>query len=304
MSEKKVRWVAGLFIMLLGFSSHSAMADGVPETQALSTERQMVEPLPPQFFVEKEIPAPLPPEPVEVEVFELEETPPPQPDFWALFSNGMIISDLKPDGEVHAAEDAKIMLGDGDIVYLKSFREEFVDEGQWVVFKTMKDVYHPKTQERLGDLVNVLGIVEITHADKDSATARIIHSKEPISRTDYIVSAKNLFKMAELNAQILPESTEGTIVEVRDNRRNNAQHDIVYIDYGRKDGLVRGDRFAIIHSGQREDFRLAKNVVDLPQREVGVLVVLSAQDHTATARIVESKEPISKGDSILFLSSR
>ncbi|HIE64514.1 MAG: hypothetical protein ABGX83_02735 [Nitrospira sp.] len=301
MSRKRMMWMAGLLIVLVGFANYPALADGVPETQALSTERPLVEPLPPPFFAGKEIPAPLPPEPVQPEI---EETLPPQPDFWALFSNGMIVTDLQPDGEIRAAEDAKTMLGDGDIVYLKSFREEFVDEGQWVVFKTMKDVYHPKTKERLGDLVNVLGLIEVTHADKDSATAQIVHSKEPISRSDYIISVENLFKKVDLSDQALPENTEGTIVEVRDNRRSNAQHDIVYIDYGRNDGVVRGDRFSIIHSGQRSDFRLSRKAVGLPHREVGVLVVLSTQDRTATARIVESKEPISKGDSILFLSSR
>jgi chemotaxis protein MotB len=211
---------------------------------------------------------------------------------------------MKPEGEIQAAEDSKIMLGEGDKIYLTSFGEEFVDEGQWVVFKTMKDVYHPKTEEPLGDLVNVLGIVEVTHVNKNRATAQIIHSKEPISRTDYIVSVKNLFQMIDLSDQMLPENTEGTIVEVRDNRMNNAQHDIVYIDYGRKDGVVRGDRFSIIHGGQRNDFRTSIKTVGLPQREVGELVILSTQDRTATARIVESVEPISKGDSILFLSSR
>lgn len=301
MSGKKMMWGTGFFIVLVSFANYPALADGVPESQALSTERQLVEPLPPQFFVEKKIPDPLPPEPVQPVV---EEAPPPKPDFWALFSNGMIVTDLKPDGEIQEAEDAKIMLGDGDIVYLKSFREEFVDGGQWVVFKTMKDVYHPKTREHLGDLVNVLGILEVTHADKNSATAQIIHSKEPISRNDYITSVENLMYMADLSDQVLPENTEGTIVEVRDNRRNNAQHDIVYIDYGRKDGVSRGDRFSILHSGQRSHFLMSRQTVGLPQREVGNLVVLSTQDHTATARIVESIEPISKGDSIVFLSSR
>lgn len=301
MSEKKMWWGMGLFVVLVSFANHSAFADGLPEGQALSTERELVEPLPPQFFVEQEIPAPLPPEPVQPEV---EEAPPSNPDFWALFSNGMIVTELKPDGEIQAAEDSKIMLGDGDVVYLKSFRDEFVDEGHWVVFKTMKGVYHPKTKEHLGDLVNVLGIVKVLHADKGSATAQIIRSKEPISRNDFIVSVENLWNMTELADQVLPENTEGTIVEVRDNRRNNAEHDIVYIDYGKEDGVARGDRFTVLHSGQRSNVRSSKKVVGLPQREVGRLVVLSTQDRTATARIVESIEPISKGDSILSLSSR
>lgn len=301
MSKKEMRWGLGLIVGLAFFSNFSALADGVPGKEALSTERQLVEPLPPQFFVEKEIPASPPLEPVQPVV---EETLPPDPDFWSLFSNGMIVTDLKPEGEIHAAVDSKIMLGDGDTVYLNSLGEEFVDEGQWVVFKSMKDVYHPKTEEHLGDLVNVLGIVEVTYTDKGSTTAQIIHSREPISRSDYIVSVKNLFNRVDLSDKILPENTEGTIVEVRDNRRNNAQDDIVYIDYGREDGVMRGDRFSVIHSGQRKSFQASQITAGLPNREVGSLVVISTQDHTATARIVESKEPISKGDSILFHASR
>jgi len=300
MSRGKVRWGVSLFIILVSFTNHSVLADGLSENKALSTERQMVEPLPPDFFADQEIPPPAP-EPVQEEV---EETPPPKPDLWALFSNGMIVPELEPDGEIIASEESKMMLGDGDIVYLKSFGDEFVDEGQWVVFKTMKDVYHPKTKKHLGDLVNVLGIIKVIHADKASATAQITRSKEPISRNDFIVSVENLRNIVGQADKTLSENSEGTIVEVRDDRRENAQHDIVYIDYGTNDGVTRGDRFTILHSGQRTDFRTKRKVPGLPQREVGKLVVVSAQGRTATARIVKSIEPISKGDSILFLSPK
>ncbi|MFQ5949522.1 MAG: hypothetical protein ACE5J1_02405, partial [Nitrospiria bacterium] len=200
--------------------------------------------------------------------------------------------------------DQRTMFGDGDIVYLTSFRGEFIPEGKWIVFKTIRDVYHPKTDEFLGDLVHVLGMIQIIDADEDIATARIIHSNEPISQGDLIAFVENLFAPADLPDKSLPERTEGTIVEVREERLNNAQHDIVYIDHGKKDGVVRGDRFAIIHRGKRIKIRSPRKKIDLPQREVGRLVVLSTQDLTATARIVESIEPISKGDPILFLSSR
>src|SRR5581483_3984587 len=224
----------------------------------------------------------------------------PQTDFWPAFSHGTILSEPKPDGEIIGAKDQKMMLGEGDTIYLASFKKDFTPGKEWLVYKVIKNIYHPGTGRYLGDLVDVTGVVKITEVNKKVATAEITRSKEPIFRNDQIALVETLFDFSSPSKRSLPEGLTATVVEARDNRLNNAMHDIVYIDRGKKDGVIRGDRFDVIKGGQKVGIRADGEDLRFPEREAGSIVVLSSQDHTATAQIVRSSETISRGNPLLF----
>ena len=88
---------------------------------------------------------------------------------------------------------------------------------------------------------------------------------------------------------------EATIVEVRDNHVDNGQMDVVYIDRGKGGGVIVGDRFEIFHGASRPE------KVSLPRKKTGTLLIISIQDQTATAEIIENSDPIAKGDILLPL---
>jgi len=98
-----------------------------------------------------------------------------------------------------------------------------------------------------------------------------------------------------------PSEKKGVIVESNENHINSGLLDIVYIDQGKNEGVAAGDKFEIIHETTEGSLNLEGERVPFPPRKVGSLVVLSAQSHTATARIVRSSEPILKGDPVFYL---
>ncbi|MFQ5587563.1 MAG: hypothetical protein ACE5F7_01875 [Nitrospiria bacterium] len=243
----------------------------------------------------------LPPEPEVVESPSVEKE-----DLWSSISQGMILLKPSEGGTISASEDRKQLLGHGDTVYLSPGKAPFSVDQEWVVFKRIKDVKHPKTKAAMGELVYVLGMVKVVDVSDTVATARITRSKEPITRGDRIAFIEQFLPHSSKLGPAPEKGDKAYVVEVREGRKNSAQHDIVYIDRGKEDGVLRGDQFVVIHEGTRSDTFSKTDITDhsLPFRKIGTMVVLATQARTATAKIIQSLEPISKGDTILFDSSK
>ena len=269
----------------------SVKADGLDE--ALSTLKHLNAPPPP--VVEDPLPL-LPTEPEEAVV----EVPVTKKNIWPMVSQGMILEKPSPEGKITASEDQKQMLTQGDIVYLSSFGEPFDSGQEWLVFKTMKDVHHPKSGAYLGELVHVLGIAKVIKVNNDVATARLTRSKEPIAIGNKIAFIDRFMPPITETTPPPEGGSLGVIVEVHDDRLNVAQNDIVYIDYGSEEGIDEGDRFVVVHAGERDALASTLRKTELPDRNIGLMVVLATQAHTATAKITQSIEPIAKGDTILY----
>ncbi|MBI3804293.1 MAG: hypothetical protein HY282_11090 [Nitrospirae bacterium] len=222
-------------------------------------------------------------------------------DFWSSLSYGMVARELKADGKIVGSKDRKLMLSEGDTVYLVLSQELPPSQKEWVVFKKTKSVYHPKTGKFVGDLIEINGIVRITGKQDQTVIARVTHSKGPIEINDEIVSFETLRSPSPSPEGTSSGKNEALIVEVTEDQLNNAEHSIVYIDRGRRDGLLPGDQFQVIHGGQESGFPLPGERARLPKRTAGRLLILSTQEQTATARIIESSETLSKGDPLLYL---
>jgi len=302
---KKISIQALLLVLAIGMGAQDDLAwsDGMFEDEEFSTE-SVVAPPPPLIEAAPAI------EVVEAEIAEAEETVQSGPDFWGAISKGMILMTPRADGEIAASVDAKQMLGQGDIVYLSSYDTLFSPGQESLIFKTLKPVHHPKTGVLMGDMVEILGVVKIKEVGAEVSTAEILRSRNPIYKKDKIAPIDQFMPPPPPSLVFPKEGAEGTIVAVPENRLRNAQHDIVYIDHGSEEGIIPGDRFVIIHGGERISVS-AKTTgegmtddVRIPYREVGTLVVLATQMHTATGKIVSSVEEILTGDSILYLSQQ
>lgn len=241
----------------------------------------------------EEIPAEVPMSPLS-ELIENEIASPRKVDFWSSLSNGMVVQDLKADGKLVGAKDSKTIFSRGDIVYLQLSKTEAASN-EWVLYRKVKKVHHPKTGKLLGDLIEITGAIKVIERNEDAATAQVVHSKEAISMDDEIVALGALIRSSTPSEQVSSDKKGGVIAEVRDDRLSNGEHDIVYIDQGWKNGILPGDQFEIIHGGEKA------GAGRIPKRSVGRLLVLTSQKETATARITLSSEPISKGDPLQYL---
>jgi hypothetical protein len=247
----------------------------------------------------------------EIALAPIPEPPPParpKPDFSLLASSGFILDDSEATGEVIGSLDDRTLLGENDTVYLVPLSKGGFGRGdRMTIYRQVRKVYHPETRKYMGYLILILGEVRITEVNEKVSVGKIENSYNYIEVGDltFITPTTDFmgFVKDSPSSKGKPEnpsdgSTQGYIVEVKEDRAANAQHDIVYLDRGLKDGLRIGDRFAITRDGEKITWRYKK-----PKRVIGYLEVLIARDGTATALVVQSTEVINRGDQFEPVSS-
>ncbi len=217
------------------------------------------------------------------------------------FSSGSIQKTSQIDGTVNLvtgdnqSTGNRMLLGKGDSLYLRLNTSTDVAVGDlFTVYRRVRKVFHPVTQEYLGFVVNRSAIVKVTAADHALTTAETVISYGPISPGDPVV------KFAAPTVDLEPSPVEnvsnldGMIIELQADRSMTlvAQSNVVYLDRGKEDGLKAGDILDI----QRYS-------AGLPSRTIGKLKVLTTEPHTGVAKVLKANTRVMKGDRFRLIES-
>ncbi|MFH1258359.1 MAG: LysM peptidoglycan-binding domain-containing protein [Elusimicrobiota bacterium] len=106
-----------------------------------------------------------------------------------VFGRSFIIpKDWVFDGYICGDREDKVMISQGDVVYLdigKSGKIKPKEKG--VVYRRERDVFSPETGELLGEMIKEIGTLEVAEeVQEKTATARINLSREPIQVGDIV----------------------------------------------------------------------------------------------------------------------
>src|SRR5713101_87092 len=209
-----------------------------------------------------------------------------------VFQGGYIQATPEPfAATVIALRETKSLFSYGDIAFLKIKPTVDVKVGdQLTILRSVKQIYHPRTRAYMGQMIRILGVVEITRAsDEGVAEVRVVQSFDALSRGDRL-------KMFEVPPPVPPQQVTsdpliGVIVDFKEQRSLTATLDVIYIDKGEQDGVALGDRFSVIRPGRRQS--ATTKTLDLT---VGEIKVVGLQARTATAYVVKSTEGLERGD--------
>ena len=209
-----------------------------------------------------------------------------------VFQGGYILPAPEPiAATVIAAREVKSLFSYGDIAFLKIKPTVYVKVGdQLTILRPVKQIYHPLTRAYMGQMIRILGVVEITReSDEGVAEVRVVQSFDALTRGDHL----KLFEVPPPvpAQQITNDPLTGVIVEFKEQRQITATLDVVYIDKGELDGVALGDRFSVIRPGRRQS--ATAKTLDLT---VGEVKIVGLQAHTATAYVVKSAEGLERGD--------
>ncbi|HEY6009890.1 MAG TPA: hypothetical protein VIX18_00360, partial [Nitrospirota bacterium] len=85
-----------------------------------------------------------------------------------------------------AAKETKSLFSYGDIGFIKIRSTVDIKVGdQLTIFRPVKQIYHPLTRKYMGQMIRILGVVEITRASDDGvAEARVVQSFDALTRGD------------------------------------------------------------------------------------------------------------------------
>ncbi|MBI3811060.1 MAG: LysM peptidoglycan-binding domain-containing protein [Nitrospirae bacterium] len=271
--------------------------------QAALVETAQPMPTPRPQVVEKQAPMEVE-KAVETEIHQEEAATAPtvKPSDQAFFAaSGYILTGQRAAGIVVGARDGRELIGQHETAYLlpQNGPQPHVGD-RYTLYRIVRKVYHPKTGKYFGDLIRILGLAEVIGANPNEKTvsAMVLTSYDSIQKGDSLMPAQDQDAASDLAAPAASSNNplQGFIVEVKENRVSQSQFDVVYLDRGLQDGVRSGDRFTIVRDGEKTGFFSPGKGVQLPQRIIGELQVILAQDSTSTAKVIQSTEVIFKGD--------
>lgn len=210
-------------------------------------------------------------------------------------SAGYITRRFRSTGRLVGMYEPRNIMGDRDEVFLKLNWFRSAEPGdKYFIVRMDRPVYHPLTDDAIGKLVRVLGVLTVQEETNNGLyRASIDRSFETILSGDLLVP----YERPDVNMDLdSPQDLAGMIIEARDALSLVGRGHIVYIDLGRRDGLKPGNRFEILQRGRKVSVPGLFVNPRLPTRTIGMLQVLSVQDRTATAEVMRADIPVEVGD--------
>lgn len=196
---------------------------------------------------------------------------------------------------VVAARDARVIYGPGDQVYVRNAPDA-----------RRYDLYHlvrrdrvlrdPHTGENLGIATIPVGEVEIIRGG-EPATALIRSGQRESIRGDRLVGFDDdpdlLFDISRP-----PPDLEGEVILLFDAISQIGTYQAAVINRGRRDGVRDGQMFAAWEAGRTTRDPISGNandIVQLPEEEIGTMMVFRTFDKVAYALVIKSTRPIREG---------
>jgi hypothetical protein len=213
--------------------------------------------------------------------------------------------ELAEAGRVSGAIAQKELLSAYDTVYL-TFNEQQPKPGdEFVVFRTVKEVYHPVTGELLGYLTLLRGTVKVTAQGPPMYTAEVERSFNTIERGDLVGPYGEKFRRNVARKEA-DRNLDGFIVAtyVRD-LINIGQDHMVFIDRGRRDGVQEGNEFSVLvrRDGIELDWQ-KRWMKDYPIETIGRLLVIDTKETASEALVINSARELMVGDHVEMLAGR
>jgi len=217
------------------------------------------------------------------------------------------LEELEASGKIVDNVRGKTILGKGDRVYVDVGKTDRVVKGdRYSIYRILENpkgpgyhkVKHPITGEVVGYQILNLGDLEIIEVGAKVSTALIRTSFKEIENGDLIrpyldpLAARVKVKRAEV------EMLHGYIIATRDRKTLVGEKDVVYIDAGSEDGVVRGNKFDIYKPCEIIEDGLQEDTIRVPEEIIGELVVLDPHSKTSVALITDSSEEATVGERV------
>lgn len=202
---------------------------------------------------------------------------------------------LKTAGKLLAAYDQKELLSTEDDCYVQFDGKKLAVGDYLEFFRVEEEIEHPVSGDVVGNRVEITGKGKIIDINKDGiATVKIVKSYTSVERGDSVRE----FEELKTNIRIvqLDKKMEVTVLTGYDPVIYFGPGYLVYLDKGFKEGLQEGHMLTIRRQQDGLGTLDLDDVLKLPREQVGEIVVVRAEPHTAVAIITRSVVGIERGD--------
>ncbi|RJQ64139.1 MAG: LysM domain-containing protein [Desulfobacteraceae bacterium] len=201
---------------------------------------------------------------------------------------------VEPSGVIFKAKDDVSLIGDGDIVYVQKLEDRlFTPGGRFTAYRTLQ-LGHRNAQDR-GFQHYPTGVLEIVRNEETYAVGKVVAVYRTIQVDDRLMpfeARSPEIRLSETNKEV-----KGEIISSEEQMLIFGDQSVAYIDKGAKDGVSPGQTYTLYY---HESARLqSKDETDtlLTPVEFGSLLVLTAEETTATVLITRADRAVSPGAS-------
>jgi hypothetical protein len=202
-------------------------------------------------------------------------------------------------GSIMSNPDNKTLLGTGDRVYVNVGSNLGVKAGDlFTIFRIVSAIKHPRPPYHVvGHRVVNLGELKIGQVKENVAEAFIINSYREIQNGDRIapytppLSQDILFAPNQI-------ALEGYIVGNKNDTVSMGKDEIIYVDRGAQDGVLRGNVFEVYLPGETKLDAATGQSVTLPDQVIGQLMVVDPRPTTSVTLCIASLREFAPGELI------
>jgi len=220
--------------------------------------------------------------------------------------NGFVTpNEVEASGTLVASFAESEMLSPPDQVYLDFKDRSAVQVGaNYLVFRTVREVHHPRNGKKLGYQTQVVGVVKINRTSEQKVRATLIKAFDDVRRGDRIGPARErLFESVNLVPNGTALSNLVVVAPLDTYTTLSGQYDRVLVDAGSSQGVQVGNVFTIIRQGDPilQDVGVDPSInqdLSLPVEDVGQCMAVDVRETVTTCLLVRSFREIVAGDRV------
>ncbi len=202
--------------------------------------------------------------------------------------------ELEAAASIVDAVPERLMLSQGDRVYIGLGGDAVSAGDEFTVFRTQEKVIDPDTNRLLGYHVNMLGWVEVQEVDAEASLAVVRMSAGDMELGDRVMPREKPVLDVEVMAS--PKNIDGRISFFPASRVLMGTADYVYLNRGELDGLEVGSPLEVYRAGWEAPEPARDTRVDVPDRVIANLLVVRARQQSAVALVQHTETELQLGD--------
>jgi hypothetical protein len=215
-------------------------------------------------------------------------------------------ANLDSSSAIDGAVDEKVLLGDGDSVYLSYPPGKPLKVGEkYSIYQPGNPVKSNGTE--VGAFVQLLGTVEVVNVKQDKrARGVIIEANQEIERGAKVGPLVKTFKTVPPSRPKV--DAQGAVVAMLTHEQLIGEGEVVFVDLGKRSGIEVGNRMFVVRRGDGYP-RVMNNQIgqddrQFPARALGEIVIVDVGERISIGLVTLAVQEMSVGDIVMMQASK
>jgi hypothetical protein len=215
-------------------------------------------------------------------------------------------SDLDTSVAIDGSVDEKLLLGNGDSVYLRYPPGKPPKVGEkYSIYVPDNPVKSGNTE--VGAYVHVLGTVEVVSVKQDRRARGVItEANQEIERGAKVGPLVKTFRTVPPS---LPKvNAQGLVVAMLTHDQLIGQGEVVFIDLGKRSGIEVGNRMFVVRRGdaypRTMNNQIGQDDRQFPARALGEIVIVDVGDKISIGLVTLAVQEMSVGDLVMMQATK